>query len=127
MSINALLEVEIEEKLNKLSDMKPGTDEYKVAVDSITKLLDRAIEMDKFDSERNDQLKYREHDEQVRLEVAANEDKKYKIDKIIAIGSIVIPAILTIWGTKASFKFEETGTITTGIGRKFMDKLIFKK
>ena len=127
MSINALLEVEIEEKLNKLSDMKPGTDEYKVAVDSITKLLDRAIEMDKFDSERNDQLKYREHDEQVRLEVAANEDKKYKIDKIIAIGSIVIPAILTIWGTKASFKFEKEGTITTIMGRGFINKLLPKK
>lgn len=127
MSINALLEVEIEDKLNKLNEMEPGTDEYKAAVDSITKLLDRVIEMDKFDSEREERLENRAHDEQVRVKAEENEDKKYKVDKIIAIGSIVIPAILTVWGTKASFNFEKEGTITTIMGRGFINKLLPKK
>lgn len=127
MSINALLEVEIEDKLNKLNEMEPGTDTYKAAVDSITKLLDRAIEMDKFDSEREERLENRKHDEQVRVKAEENEDKKYKIDKIIAVGAIIIPAILTVWGTKASFKFEKEGTITTIMGRGFINKLLPKK
>ena len=127
MSINALLEVEIEDKLNKLNEMEPGTDEYKSAVDSITKLLDRAIEMDKFDSEREERLENRKHDEQVRVKAEENEDEKYKIEKISSVVAIVIPAILTVWGTKASFKFEKEGTIPTIMGRGFINKLLPKK
>ena len=45
----------------------------------------------------------------------------------ITIASIVIPTAVTIWGTLKSFKFEETGTVTTTIGRGFINKLIPKK
>lgn len=116
MSMETLLQVEIEEKFNNLAAMDVGSKEYASAVDSVTKLVDRAIEIEKFETsetQNKDQMK---------------EDRKSRLVKsCIDIGSIILPLAVTIWGAKASFKFEETGTITTGVGRKFMDKLISKK
>ena len=113
MSMETLLQVEIEEKFNNLAAMDVGSKEYAGAVDSVTKLVDRAIEIEKLDTsetQNKDQMK---------------EDRKSRLTKnCIDIGSIILPLAVTIWGAKASFKFEETGTITTGVGRKFMDKLI---
>ena len=127
MSIDNLLEVEIEEKLNKISEMEPGTDEYKLAVDSVTKLLDRTIEMNKIDVDRKERKEVREEDAKTRLETEKVEKKKYLIDKILTALSIGIPALLTVWGTKKSLKFEETGTVTTIMGRGFINKLLPKK
>lgn len=127
MSIDNLLEVEIEEKLNKISEMEPGTDEYKLAVDSVTKLLDRTIEMNKINVDRKERKEVREEEAKSKLKSEKVENKKYLVDKILAALSIGIPALLTVWGTKKSFKFEETGTITTIMGRGFINKLLPKK
>lgn len=127
MSINNLLEVEVEDKLNQLSDMDPGKEDYKLAVDSVTKLLDRMIEIDKIDTEQKERKELRENEEKSKLESAKNEDRKYLIDKILVGCSIVIPAVLTVWGTNKSLKFEETGTVTTIMGRGFINKLLPKK
>lgn len=116
MSMTTKLNVEIEDKLDELTNMDSSTKEYAVAVDSVTKLMDRAIEIEKLelsDSQNEKQMK---------------EDRKSRLVKnCIDVGSIVLPLAVTIWGARASFKFEETGTITTSVGRKFMDKIIFWK
>lgn len=116
MSMETLLQVEIEDKFNNLAGMDPGSKEYASAVDSVTKLMDRVIEIEKLDTsetQNKNQMK---------------EDRKSRLTRnCIDVGSIVLPLLVTIWGAKASFKFEETGTITTGVGRKFMDKLISKR
>lgn len=127
MSIGALLETEIEEKLEKLGDMDPQSDNYKISVDSIMKLLDRAIEMDKIDADREERKEIRESEEQSKKEFAKDEKKHYIIDKIITVSGIVIPIVVTIWGTNKTLKFEETGTVTTIMGRGFINKLLPKK
>ena len=56
------------------------------------------------------------------------EDRKdRRVKNGIAIGGIVLPLAVTIWGTFKTFRFEETGTITTMMGRGFINKLIPKK
>ena len=116
MNITTKLHVEIDERFEDLSKMDPSSKEYSAAVDSITKLMDRAIEIEKIEAS------------EINNEKQMNEERKSRLVKhFIDVGSIVLPLAVTVWGAKASFKFEETGTITTGIGRKFMDKLISKK
>lgn len=127
MSINALLEVEVEDKLNKLSNMEPGKEEYKTAVDSVTKLLDRVIEIDKIEQERKERKDIRENEAKTKLKSANAEDKRYLIDKVLVALGIIVPSILTVWGTNKSLKFEETGTVTTIMGRGFINKLLPKK
>ena len=52
MSMTTKLNVEIEDKLDELTNMDPSTKEYAVAVDSVTKLMDRAIEIEKLETEK---------------------------------------------------------------------------
>ena len=116
MSMTTKLNVEIEDKLDELANMNPSTKGYAVAVDSVTKLMDRAIEIEKLESSDSQNEKQMKEDRKSRL-----------VKNCIDVGSIVLPLAVTIWGARASFKFEETGTITTSVGRKFMDKIIFWK
>lgn len=113
MSMVTKLNVEIEEKFDELARLDPTTKEYSAAVDSVTKLMDRAIEIEKLESSETQNEKQMEEDRKSRL-----------VKNCIDVGSVVLPLAVTIWGAKASFKFEETGTITTSVGRKFMDKII---
>ena len=113
MSMVTKLNVEIEEKFDELAKLDPTTKEYSAALDSVTKLMDRAIEIEKLESSETQNEKQMEEDRKSRL-----------VKNCIDVGSVVLPLAVTIWGAKASFKFEETGTITTSVGRKFMDKII---
>ena len=117
--IENLLEVEIEDEFDKLSTMDKGSDEYKATVDGLAKLLDRSIEYDKLRDER---------DKAKQQTVQFEEEKKDRLIKNILTGAgVVIPAVLTVWGTLKSLKFEETGTVTTIMGRGFINKLLPKK
>lgn len=116
MSMTTKLSVEIEDKLDELANLDVSTKEYSAAVDNVTKLMDRAIEIEKLESSGTQNEKQMKEERKSRL-----------VKNCIDVGSIVLPIAVTIWGARASFKFEETGTITTSVGRKFMDKIIFWK
>lgn len=129
MDIDDLLLEEIEQEFNGLKDVEMGTEKYKASVDGLAKLVDRAIELRKIDSDRNDkesELDIRSKD----LELREQRDKYDKIDQLIrnsiSIAGIVIPTVVTIWGTLKTFQFEEEGSITTNIGRGFINKLLPK-
>lgn len=145
MSIETLLEGEIESELQTLGEMEVGTNEYKTVVDGLTKLIDRAIEMDKFNIDQEERNSDREFERELKLKQMeeerlerefereyklkqVNEDKKDRLIKNILTGfGIGLPIIITIWGTNKSLKFEETGTVTTIMGRGFINKLLPNK
>lgn len=116
MSIDTLLHEEIKDELVKLGTMEAGTEPYKTTVDGVTKLLDRAIEMGKFDSESEERKK---------------QTKEEKIHRWVKVGlevlGIVLPLGVTVWGTRKSIQFEKDGTFTTIMGRGFINKLLPKK
>ena len=123
MEIEKGFEEEIRSELDSLRAMELGSESYKVAVDGVTKLVDRTIEMEKFKAEREDKA-----NEEDRL---AKQMKEERIDRWvkngIAVAGILLPIGVTIWGAKASFKFEETGTITSQPGRHFISNLFRRK
>lgn len=127
MSIENLLHREIQRDFEKLEELEVGTDEHKVAVDEMTKLLDRAIEMEKLGAEREDRLVNQKNDEEFKRKQFEEEQLDRWIRNGIAVAGIVIPTLVTIWGTKKSFEFEKDGTITTIMGRGFINKLLPKK
>ena len=124
MNIQTLLYDEIEEEFEKLRNIDYGSEQYKVTVDGLTKLMDRAIEMEKFDSDCEDRAKTRESEQAQQL---ADDKKDRLIKNIISGAGVVLPLLVTIWGTKVSLKFEEEGTFTTIMGRGFINKLLPKK
>lgn len=122
MKIKAL-EDQIVHDIEKLDYETFGSETYRVGVDSITKMLDKAIEYRKLRAEQSDKKKQRE------LEASAKEyEKKIKaFDQFLKIMEIAIPSVITVWGTLVTLKFEETGTVTTIMGRGFTNKLLPKK
>lgn len=124
MKNEELLHEEIESELKCLKDLEIGTEQYKVTVDGLVKLVDRAIEIDKLNLEAEEKSKNRLNDVDFKQKQIEEERKDRLIRNCISAAGIVIPSLITIWGTLKTFKFEEDGTITTVMGRGFINKLL---
>ena len=147
-SIEELLREEIESELNGLDELELGSDSYKTTLDGLVKLTDRLVEIHKFEADKEEKVEKkeeakakaeleREQFEETKAQAKIEQDFKTKqleeekkdrfIKNCIAVAGIVLPVAVTIWGTKRSFEFEKEGTITTIMGRGFINKLIPKK
>ena len=127
MSIKHRLSEEIEKEFEDLQRMKLGSDEHRTAVDELTKLVDRYNEMEKLDGEREEKAANRLIDDEFKAAQTKRDAINKWIDHVIAIAGIVLPLAVTIWGTKASFRFEKEDSVTTIMGRGFVNKLLPKK
>ena len=127
VNIETLLYDEIETEFDKLSSTEPGSEKYKVTVDGLTKLMDRAIELERIEVDCKEKAEARESEQLLKKQQMDEEKKDRLVKNIIGAAGIVLPLIVTIWGTKVSLKFEEEGTFTTIMGRGFINKLLPKK
>ena len=116
MKAQTLLEDELARGIETLGEMEVGTEDYNYAVDGLTKLADRAIEMEKLKSDTSEKLEKRLDDKKDRL-----------VQNCLAAAGIIVPTVVTVWGTIKTLKFEQDGTVTTIMGRGFINKLIPKK
>lgn len=119
VEVKTLLCKEVESELQILKDVGAGSDEHKQTTDMAIKLMDRLLEYERLEMER----------EEFKLKLLQlKEDKKDRLVKnCIAVAGIIVPVGVTIWGVLKSFEFEKEGTITTMMGRGFINKLLPKK
>ena len=103
--IETLLDTTIKSELESLVISDIGTDEYQSRLDKIGRMMDKKLEMKKFEADKRDRL----------------------IKNIISCAGIGLPLIVTIWGTIISLNFEREGVVTTGAGRGFISKLFSLK
>ena len=123
MSIQRLLREEIESEFKELSEITPGGDEYRVAVDGITKLMDRAIEMEKNEIDRQDRIDARDSENELKTKQMEDEKKDRFVKNLLAGVGTIGGLVVTIWGARKAWKFEETGTVASPVGRSFINKL----
>lgn len=126
MSIETMLKDEIKDEMEELKKIQVGSDEYKVAVDGVTKLCDRVIEMQKLEAEAEERKRNHEDDILIKQQQLKETKKDNTVKNVITVFSIAIPAGVTIWGAVKSFEFEKEGTITTIFGRGFLNKILKK-
>ena len=126
-NIETLLHEEIQDGFDSLSRMERGTETHKTTVDEVAKLFDKAIEIEKIEIEAKERAKAREIEASLKRAQMEEDRKDRRVKNGIAIGGIVLPLAVTIWGTFKTLKFEEEGTVTTMMGRGFINKLIPKK
>lgn len=119
----ALVDEEIDEEITQLRTVDFGSDTYRTSVDGIVKLMDRSIEKEKLDVERQKMVDAQKFEYDLKLKQAKEERIDRIIKNILTGVSVGGGIILTIWGTNKTLRFEETGTITTTAGRKFTGKL----
>ena len=123
MSIQRLLREEIESEFKELSKITPGGDEYRVAVDGITKLMDRAIELEKNEIDRQDRIDARDSENELKTKQMEDEKKDRFVKNLLTGVGTIGGLVVTIWGAKKAWKFEETGTVASPVGRSFINKL----
>ena len=116
MNIETKLHEELVDELDHLKGMEVGSDDYKATVEGWTKLLDRAIEIERLNCENAEKERIREEERKDRW-----------IRHGLTAFGIILPVAVTIWGTLKSFEFEKEGTITTLMGKGFMNKLLPRK
>ena len=123
MRIETMLKEGIEDGFNELKKVQVGSELYKTTVDGLTKLVDRAIELEKLEADVQNKVDDREAENELKLK----QMKEERQDRIVKNGLTAVSVFggigLTVWGALKSWKFEETGTITSGPGREFMKKL----
>ena len=136
--VRELLVKQISSQLEELDKLDVGSNEYKTTVDGISKLLDKLNESTKNDYDYWNAQASRELEKELKeaqmkqendmKEKQLTEDRKdHLIKNGLTAAGIISTAVLAVWGTYTSFKFEEKGTITTIMGRGFINNLIPKK
>lgn len=127
MSVKHLLNEEIVSEIENLNKVPLGSEEHKIAADALAKLLDKSIEMDKLDLEYQDKVESREAANNLKLAEIEEEKKDRRVKNVLTGVSVIGGFALTVWGTIKSIEFEKNGTITTIMGRGFIQKLLPKK
>lgn len=127
MDIKELLEEEIASELDNLKPLIVGSEEHEIAVDTVLKLIDRAVELEKIEADGENKTAQREADLDVKYDQMHEDRKGRRTRTVIDILGLIIPTAVTVWGTMASFKFEKTDNITTIMGRGFINNLLPKK
>ena len=127
MEIEQLLQNEIKDELQGLSTLELGSDQYKVTTDGIAKLMDRAIEMDKLNSDLDERRENHNDDLNLKCRQVDAEIRDRKIKNVITVVISGVGTIVTIWGTLKTLKFEEVGTVTTIAGRNFINNIFKRK
>lgn len=118
---------EIQDQLDGLSHLDQKSDEFNEATKSVCSLMDRMIDIRKFESEcaiKESELDNKSRELDLKEQSLSNEKKRHIIDTALKTAGFAATTTLTIWGTIKTFQFEETGSITSNVGRKFIDKLI---
>lgn len=127
MSVKHLLNDEIVSEIENLNKVPLGSEEHKIAADALAKLLDKSIELDKLDLEYQDKADSREAANNLKRIEIEEEKKDRRVKNVLTGVSVIGGFAVTIWGAIKSLEFEKTGTITTIMGRGFIQKLLPKK
>ncbi len=127
MSIDTMLHDEIKEELTGLNKIQLGTEEYKVTVDGVAKLLDRANEMRRIEADSRDKVENRTSDILLKREQMAEDRKDRIVKNLLTAVSIVGGLSLTVWGSINAWAFETNGVMSNGPGKEFMKKLFRMK
>lgn len=125
MSIESTFRDEIMSELDEVSKLNFGSDEYKAGINGLAQLTDRLIEMSKLDSE-DAKLELERAKLDLEIEKFKEDKKDKKTKNRISVFGIAAPAAIAIVGGFAMFVYEERGTITSQVGRKIIDKYIFR-
>lgn len=127
MNIETLLYDAIETDFEKLANDRLTPEERKTTMDELTRLMDRAIEMEKVTNDCKDKAEIRENDQLIKKQQMEDDKKDRIVKNIISAAGVALPLLVTVWGTKVSMKFEKEDTFTTIMGRGFIQKLLPRK
>lgn len=126
MSYIKMIEDELEHQVSEMKRYEVGSKEYETAAKAISVLHNIIQESKKLEIDTDMKNITLENEYDVKSK-QADENKRNRLwNTVVEIGGIVIPAVITIWGTKTTLRFEADGTPTSITSRSILPRL-FKK
>ncbi len=109
----SLLEEEIRTEIERLGSLESGSQEYSLAVDSLTKLYKLKLEEDRNAIEHMEKIENRENDQDFKAAQLAESIKDRYFRVGIAAAELVLPLMFYGVWMRRGFKFETEGTFTS--------------
>lgn len=123
--IKTALVEEFNDQLEELSKTEVGSEKYKIAVDGVTKLADRIIEIEKNEQDASLKEIARTDESELKAEQLADERRDRLIRNVIEGVKVVGGLGVTAWAFVASMNFEKEGRLfSTEGGRSAMRSLL---
>lgn len=124
MPFETKVDEELERELDTLKTHEVGSDGHKNVSDSVTRLMDRAIELRKVDADAKAQERAQENEKNLRL-AQMKDERRDRIVRYILDGAKLALSVGTIWLlAAASFTYEEKGTLSSSIGKKVLGGIV---
>ena len=105
-----------EETKKLLEDLEPGTDEYKMVSAEVDNIRKELIDVGKTDTESD-----------IKKTQIEEETKRDKTKNRITIGTFTVTTGLSLYALLRTFKFDETDTVTSTLGRNILNSFLPKK
>lgn len=109
-----------------IDGLTPGSEEYNKAINTLDTLYKPWLEIKKVESEFDDRISQRIHEKEMR---EAELKQKEKFDKLasgiqIGLGILGVMGPIVAYGVTTSqvLRFEQTGTVTSLMGRNHFNK-----
>lgn len=125
MSVQTDLREELVLEIKELNKVEFGSEKYKVGVNGIAQLTDKLIELDRLEQE-DKKLDIENQKLDIEYQKLEDEKKDRKAKNRISVFGVAAPATIAVVGGVAMFIYEERGSITSQMGRKLIDKYIFR-
>lgn len=111
--------------IDSLNDLQPGTEEYKVTVDTINKLYE-TVNKEKEIGLKGDSLAIEEANNCENRKIKSKETKSGMIlsglKTAVELSAVVVPVVFYGVWLKKGFEFEEEGTITSNTFKGLISK-----
>lgn len=105
-----------EETKKLLEDLEPGTDEYKMVSAEVDNIRKELIDVGKTDIESD-----------IKKTQIEEDTKRDKTKNCITIGTFTVTTGLSLYALLRTFKFDETDTVTSTLGRNILNSFLPKK
>ena len=99
-----------------LEDLEPGTDEYKMVSAEVDNIRKELIDVGKTDIESD-----------IKKTQIEEDTKREKTKNCITIGTFTVTTGLSLYALLRTFKFDETDTVTSTLGRNILNSFLPKK
>lgn len=116
MNIETKVYVEIEERLDQMSQLDPSGEEYKAIADATLKLIDRATKME--------ELNIQSKENEVKLAQMIEDRKARSKDQIWRFASIAVPPVVAFVGGLIFSVIERTEVHTNTPTKEFIKRAL---
>lgn len=121
MRIKTTLVDEFNSQMEEVHKIEVGTEQQKIAVESVTKLADRIIELEKLEVQRELEISRREIDESLKIDELRTDRRDKMIRNGVAISGLVLAGVTAFITTKMELA---GGMHTTEAGKSSIRQLL---